>query len=132
MPAVRIVDLAEVMVEQLAGKYGYSPESISIEEIGAKPGEKMYEELISHEEARRAVELENYYSVLPAFRGMYSDINYDYPGIKSSSVEMPYNSSNQPAMDKEWLFQFLNNNKLLETDKYLYGSSKRYWPGDQA
>ena len=74
MPVVRIIDLAEVMINELAPEYGYKPEEIEIKEIGVKPGEKLYEELMSHEETRRAVELDHYFSVLPAFMGLYKDI----------------------------------------------------------
>lgn len=51
MPAVKIVDLAEVMIKNLAPKYGFDPERITMEFIGKRPGEKMYEELITEEEA---------------------------------------------------------------------------------
>lgn len=51
MPAVNIIDLAEVMIENLAPKYGYSPNDIHIEFIGKRSGEKMYEELITEDEA---------------------------------------------------------------------------------
>lgn len=57
MPVIRIIDLAEVMIELLAPLYGYSPEDIEIEHIGNKPGEKLYEELMSEEEISRAIEL---------------------------------------------------------------------------
>ena len=55
MPVIRIQDLAEVMIEELAPKYGHNPDHIGIEIIGTKPGEKQYEELMTLEEVRRAV-----------------------------------------------------------------------------
>lgn len=51
MPAVNIVDLAEVMIEDLATEYGYDPTEIKIKIIGKRPGEKMYEELVTDDEA---------------------------------------------------------------------------------
>ena len=42
MPAVRIGDLAEVMIEKLAPKYGYKTEEIEIKTIGKRPGERNY------------------------------------------------------------------------------------------
>ncbi|MBP2044984.1 UDP-N-acetylglucosamine 4,6-dehydratase family protein [Methanobacterium aggregans] len=56
MPAVNIVDLAEVMVEDLAPKNGFKAEDIKIKIIGKRIGEKMYEELMTEDEALCAVE----------------------------------------------------------------------------
>lgn len=113
MPVIRIIDLAEVMIEEIAPEYGFDPKSIEIKEIGAKPGEKLYEELMSEEETRRAVELTEYFSVLPAFRSVYKDINYDYVEIVEKEVNNPYISSAEPALTKEELKEFLILNKLL-------------------
>jgi len=81
MPVIRILDLAEVMIKELARVYGHSSEDIRIETIGTKPGEKMYEELMNHEETRRALELERYFVIQPAFKSTYQKINIEYPGI---------------------------------------------------
>ena len=71
MPVMRIEDLAIAMIDELS-----SAENVNIIEIGSKPGEKLYEELMSDEETRRTIELNKFFSVLPAFRGIYSDIKY--------------------------------------------------------
>lgn len=113
MPVIRIKDLAEVMIRELAPIYGHSPESIEIVEIGTKPGEKLYEELMSHEEMRRTVELPNYFAVLPAFRGIYQNIKYDYPEIISDNITKPYNSSLEPLLNQDELTKFLKNSDLL-------------------
>jgi FlaA1/EpsC-like NDP-sugar epimerase len=115
MPVVRIVDLARAMIEELAPKYGYAPEQIAIKTIGAKPGEKLYEELMSQEETRRAVELKDYFSVLPAFRGVYHDIAYDYPDVVSGEVTRPYISAEERSMDVAGIKRFLRENGLLDT-----------------
>lgn len=52
MNAVRIVDLASVMINELAPKYGRKPEDIERKIIGVRPGEKLHESLITEEEAR--------------------------------------------------------------------------------
>lgn len=114
MPVIKISTLAEVMIEELAENYGHNPADILIKVIGVKPGEKLYEELMSDEETRRSVELTNYFSVLPAFRGMYSDINYDYKDLKDENVSRPYNSSQEVMLTKEELRIFLRNNNLLK------------------
>lgn len=131
MPMIRIADLAEVMIAELAPSYGYQPEDIEIVETGVKPGEKLYEELMSQEETRRAVELKKYFAILPAFRGIYRNISYDYSDILSTKVDRPYISHEGPLMDKEKLRQFLRENDLLQPklDKDEH-PSERYWPGD--
>jgi FlaA1/EpsC-like NDP-sugar epimerase len=132
MPVIRIRDLAEVMVEELAGNYGYDPEEVSIEIIGAKPGEKLYEELMSEEETRRAVELEDYFSVLPAFRGFYKDISYEYPGMVTDCVGNPYVSENEPLLSRDELRAFLYRHDLLTLGgEVATHPDKRYWPGDK-
>lgn len=130
MPIIRIQDLAEVMIQELAEDYGYRPQDITIEEIGTKPGEKLYEELMSEEEMRRAVELPNYYVVLPAFRGVYRDISYDYNDIITDRIENPYNSSHETPMTQKELTQFLKNHSLI--DPVISGDHpvERYWPGE--
>ncbi|GKT27918.1 SDR family NAD(P)-dependent oxidoreductase, partial [Aduncisulcus paluster] len=37
MPVIRIADLAQVMINELAPHYGYAPADIGIDIIGAKP-----------------------------------------------------------------------------------------------
>jgi len=113
MPVVRIEDLAKAMVEEIAPFYGKKASDIRIIEIGVKPGEKMYEELMSHEETRRAVELKNYFSVLPAFRGAYQDINYDYEKLVSDVVTNPYISEKIQPLSINEIKIFLNKNNLL-------------------
>ena len=41
MPVVRIRDLAEVMIQELAPIYGHRADDIRIKITGVKPGEKM-------------------------------------------------------------------------------------------
>ncbi|MCP4370837.1 MAG: polysaccharide biosynthesis protein [Deltaproteobacteria bacterium] len=132
MPVVRICDLAQVMINELAPKYGYKPDEIGIVEIGVKPGEKLYEELMSHEETRRAVELNHFFSVLPAFRGLYNDISYEYKKIVSMNVTNPYVSEDVPSLDMDSLRNFLKSNKLLDLDRFGENHpDERYWPGDR-
>lgn len=116
MPIIRIKDLAAVMIEELAPQYGYSPEEINIEVIGTKPGEKMYEELLSLEETRRTWELPRYFVILPAFRGLYRRIKYDYPEIISKEIDQPYHSGNETPLTKKQISLFLREHKLLEED----------------
>lgn len=80
MPALRVADLARAAVRRWAPRAGRDPATVRIRVVGARPGEKLYEELMSEEEARRAVELDRYFVILPAFRPVYRGIDYRYPG----------------------------------------------------
>lgn len=50
MPAIKIIDLAEVMIQELASKNGYDPKNIELKIIGNRAGEKLYEELLTEDE----------------------------------------------------------------------------------
>ncbi len=131
MPVVRIRDLAEVMIEELAPRYGYRPQDIAIEVIGFKPGEKLYEELMSHEETRRTLELQRYFAILPAFRALYRSIEYEYDDILARSIERPYNSDNEPPISREAIRQIFAANHLLEEPAGgQFNPSERYWPDE--
>lgn len=132
MPVINIKDLAEVMIDELASEYGYEPKQIGMEDIGSKPGEKLYEELMSDEETRRSVELERYFAVLPAFRGVYRTISYDYEDQISEVVDDPYVSAEQQILSKPELRDYLTQNELLNLEgQDKKGADKRYWPGDK-
>jgi FlaA1/EpsC-like NDP-sugar epimerase len=129
MPVIRIKDLAEVMIEQLAPDFGHRPGDIAIEVIGAKPGEKMYEELMNHEETRRSLELPRYFAVMPAFQGLYRSIRYEYPEVLSDQVTNPYHSGNETPLTKAELQDFLIQNHLLHEDPEICKHpQERYWP----
>jgi len=133
MPVIRIQDLARVMIDELAPGYGHRPEDVKIETIGSKAGEKLYEELMNIEETRRTLELKLYFVVLPAFRGIYRDIDYQYPDLISTHVTNPYNSANESPLTLDALRTFLIVNNLMEGElKEAYEPSKRYWGDERA
>ena len=131
MPVIRIKDLAEVMINDLAPMYGHAPEDIKIEVIGCKPGEKLYEELMSGEECRRSRELEDYFVVLPAFTTLYRTIEYEYDNTKAIGVDKPYHSANEACLSQDELRTFLRKHKLIEEERHLYSPEERYWPDDK-
>ena len=114
MPTVRIEDLAVAMIEELAPRYGHAPREIEIVEIGVKPGEKLYEELMNEEETRRAVELEKYFSVLPAFRGFAQQSDYSYSDTVNTTVAKAYISSQEVPLTRDEIKRLLRKNHLLE------------------
>ena len=116
MPAIRIQDLAEVMVENLAPVYGHQAGDIDIKTVGHQPGEKLYEELLNREETRRSWELSRYFVVLPAFREIYRNITFEYPKLTSKEVTSAYHSGTEQPLSKAQLAAFLRKHHLLELD----------------
>ncbi|WP_456279333.1 polysaccharide biosynthesis protein [Bacillus sp. AK128] len=66
MPIIRLKDLVEIIIEEVKKKYLiYKP--VSIREIGTRPGEKSYEELMTEDESRIAIETDTMYIIPPSF-----------------------------------------------------------------
>ncbi|MEW5896127.1 MAG: polysaccharide biosynthesis protein [Nanoarchaeota archaeon] len=72
MDKIKIIDLAEVMIEKIAPQYGHKPEDIKIKTIGIRPGEKLDEQLITEEEKEFLMDLGELYILkkprIPHFR----------------------------------------------------------------
>lgn len=82
MPIVRLGDVAEVMIEQLAGKYGYKQGQIKIKIVGEREGEKLEEELIARNELKNTYETKNMFIILDKKQNKQKK---KYPYIKSNS-----------------------------------------------
>ena len=101
MPALRIGDLAQAMIEQLAPEYGYDPKDITINVIGTRPGEKRDEELMTQEEAVKACETEDMFIVL-------SEEGFgDYPGAKPLVKTRSYSSRDETLLTRQELKELL-------------------------
>jgi len=96
MPVVRIGDLAEAMIELLSPKYGIS-RSIDIKNIGLRPGEKRFEELMTIDEQYIALELDNMYVIPPLSK-------HGQPLI-GRVIKTPRESLIDTLTLKEWLVQ---------------------------
>ena len=115
MPVMRIFDLAQAMTEIVAPKYGQNPEDIQVQLIGSKPGEKLYEELMTDEETSRAYELSNMFIVKPAIPPIYDSIDYEnYQGLVSKDVTNPYVSANEKMMNLAEIKDYLITNNVLD------------------
>ncbi|MBI4575214.1 MAG: SDR family NAD(P)-dependent oxidoreductase [Planctomycetes bacterium] len=68
MPALRLSDLARVLVEALAPAYGHDPARVEVEVTGRRAGERLGERLLSPEELPRVRVLRDMFVVEPAWR----------------------------------------------------------------
>ena len=114
MPVFKISDLAEVLVEELAPRYGHDPKDIEIKEIGIRPGEKLYEELTTDEEIQRTLEIDKMFIVLPAFRNIYKRIDYEAHHNTGKKASQVYNSADPKMISgKEDVRAFLRELNVL-------------------
>lgn len=115
MPVLRIEDLAAVMVEVLAPRYGHDAGDIAIRTVGTRPGEKIYEELLNEEEVRRAREVDRYF-IISAALGRDDAAAGDRATAPGAAVTEAYNSANQAAMTRVELRDYLTTHGLLNID----------------
>jgi FlaA1/EpsC-like NDP-sugar epimerase len=105
------------MIDLLAAKTGKDPD-IPIKYIGALPGEKLYEELMSHEEVSRTRELPTMFAILPALRGFYHKIEYSYKNMLPDTEDRrPYISNLEIPMTVEEIKAYLEEYRML--DEYI-------------
>jgi len=112
MPTLNISDLAEVLIAELAPGYGHRPENIKVEIIGTKPGEKMYEELMTEDEARRSLERDDMFIILPQIEDELTKIDvsaYDAVPIKSKD----YVSKDQIPITKDEIKTILMKERII-------------------
>ena len=102
MKTIRITDLADVMIDELALN------EIKIEIIGNKEGEKLYEELMTEEEAKRALEIEDMFIVLP------SHLNSLSPSVSDLKAEVKaYTSKEAKHLTKKEIKKLLYKENLI-------------------
>ncbi len=86
MPVVKIEDLALVMIQELTAKYNLD-KKISIKQIGLRPGEKRFEELMAEDEVEYANETDDMYIIFSQYRK--KNTLQDAPGVKCVSKPWP-------------------------------------------
>lgn len=116
MQVLRIKDLAEVMISLIAPLFGKRPENIDIIETGERPGEKLYEELMNSEETRRSLDAGQMFIILPAFRNIYSEMDYSYEGLSLRPVKEAYTSAQSTYMTRDEIKAFLQQPGVLPED----------------
>lgn len=99
MPSLRLNDLIDVLIEELAPVYGFSPNDIGKRIIGPRIREKYHEELIQSDELNYLREYENLFVVdYPSDPTLQSTSELSYNGQKMNIQE--YSSNNVKLLDK--------------------------------
>ncbi len=112
MPVLNIYDLAEVMVEELAPKYGHKAEDVEITITGSRPGEKLWEELSSDEESRRIMEGDKYLCLPPSHSKFKRSEDPNCP-LKLKKKEIAYHSDKEPKMSKGEIKDMLKDLEII-------------------
>lgn len=107
MPVIKLMDLANEIIDDSAQKLKIASDSISIEEIGLRPGEKMYEELMTEEESANALETDELFIVKNTFIPS-GDYRGAWPAQRKS-----YSSHNVKPLNARELKSLLLNNHLI-------------------
>ncbi len=113
MSTVRIADLARVMIRLIAPKFGRKPEDVEVRVIGARPGEKLWEELNTDEEVGHTLDLGRYFVVTPALRNLFAAPAYTYPGTSSNAVKTAYRSDRERPLTPSEIERFLQQPGVL-------------------
>ena len=93
IPSMKIVDLARAIANE-----------VDFEEIGIRPGEKLHEEMISSDDSRRTVMVENRFIVTP----LVADWGYEIPkGIKMEEGRAYQSNTNQDWISENEIREFL-------------------------
>ncbi len=86
IPSTKVIDLANAIVP-----------NAKVNVIGIRPGEKLHEDLISHDEARHTIELEKMYVIQPAEATWFG---YSW---KNKGTELPEGYHYSSDTNTEWL-----------------------------
>jgi FlaA1/EpsC-like NDP-sugar epimerase len=108
MPVIRIGDLAEVMVDTLAPLYGHDPNDIEIKMIGKRSGEKLYEKLMTEEEAENVCEGEDMLVILPTDIELLGKRSCSPISSFSKTEKMGYSSRNAQTLTKKEIISLLD------------------------
>lgn len=112
MPVVRIADLPEVLIQNLAPWHGYDPQAIPIVEIGPHRGEKLFEELLTHAELAGSYENDELIAYLSEWTGSEDRRRRPYLQVMRRPHEV-YSSDRIAPMTPGQIEAFLQENQLL-------------------
>jgi len=108
MNSLKILALAETMIEEMASDYGYNPKKILVKSIGVRPGEKISECLITKEETSFIEEKKDVFIIRPPMIT---------PQFKKEFISKrhynEYDSDNIPQLSKSKIRKLLYHYEIL-------------------
>jgi len=113
MPALRVIDLAEVMIDELTPAHGYSRTDVEIKFIGVRPGERIHEYLMTEEESKNVLETDEMFIILPQIRTPFSNERiHVYPSSRPAEIK-DYRSNNGLLLKKEEIREMLKKENIM-------------------
>ncbi len=109
MPALNIKHLAESMIRHFSGIYSIDDKT-PVKIIGKRPGEKLYEELMTETESENAYENDEMF-IIHSYNP-YSDDIIEMPGGFVKAVNKNYLSSDVKLLSQEEIIEIFRNNSL--------------------
>jgi FlaA1/EpsC-like NDP-sugar epimerase len=110
MPALKIGDLADVMIKELGN------ESTGKIIIGERPGEKTHEVLVSKHESKRTFKFGEYFLILPDIEIERIKKSYDPKKLEKVDFE-EFNSKDAKRLNHEEIKRLLDNENWLSKEK---------------
>ena len=105
IPSIKIVDLAKIIAPKANQKI-----------IGIRPGEKLHEQMISHEDAPHTFEYEDHFKILPALNNLSQDKKRINGGSKVNDY-FTYSSEN----NNKWMTDNEVQKWLMENQEKIEG-----------
>lgn len=102
IPSMKITDLAKVMAPDLPHKI-----------IGIRPGEKLHEIMVTSDDGRQTLELDNRYIIEPAFAFWKEHKELSYRNSRHTAEDFAYSSdTNEEWLDEAGLKELLNQSSM--------------------
>ncbi|MDD9954382.1 MAG: polysaccharide biosynthesis protein [Candidatus Woesearchaeota archaeon] len=118
MPALKVTDLAAVMIEEL-GSFRKDTAPVRMRTIGIRPGEKLHEVLVSRYEAKNSVEQGDYFVILPNIGLPNLEKYKDLPRVTLQE----FNSTNAEQLTHEQIKTMLKEEGWLKPAEHSNLSS---------
>ena len=106
MPAVKLGMLVDALIAEYAPAAGRKPSAIKTRIIGRRPGETTHEEVMTDEEAPRALETRADYIITPVFMFRRIDYGKEHRGAKKCKAKA-YNSGDERLMSFKEIRAFI-------------------------
>ena len=106
MPVLKLGDLADVAIKEYAKRFGYKTDSVKKKIIGPRPGEKMFEELMTKKESQNIFETDDMLIIPPELDFGIKLTKKDYKDAKISKMRR-YNSEDIKPLNKKEIHKLL-------------------------